>query len=139
MLLFSFSDKLTAKKQGRILKIYWFWMSLIIFIKDTVLFKVFHQVNIIFVYNRTFFTKKHIIYNDERGEGVKTRWNSCQNTLKKWKQCRFVCLFFSTLEVFFSVHCVFREIHSKGFNCEVLRSKEKVNKQIPCCRALFQH
>ena len=91
MLLFSFSDKLTAKKQGRILKINWFWISLIIFIKDTVLFKVFHQVNIIFVCNRNFFTKKHIIYNDERG-GDKTRWNSCQNTLKKWKQCRF-CLF----------------------------------------------
>ena len=51
----------------------------------------------------------------------------------------FVCLFFSTLEVFFSVHCVFREIRSKGFNCEVLRLKETVNKQIPCCRALFQH
>ena len=92
MLLFSFSDKLTAKKQGRILKIYWFWISLIIFIKDTVLFKVFHQVNIIFVYNCNFFTKKHTIYNDEREEGDKTRWNSCQNTLKKWKQCRF-CLF----------------------------------------------
>ena len=92
VLLFSFSDKLTAKKQGRILKIYWFWISLIIFIKDTVLFKVFHQVNIIFVYNCNFFTKKHTIYNDEREEGDKTRWNSCQNTLKKWKQCRF-CLF----------------------------------------------
>lgn len=83
VLLFSFSDKLTAKKQGRICKIYRFWISLIIFIKDTVLFKVFHQVNIIFVYNRNFFTKKHIIYNDERGEVDKTRWNSCQNILKK--------------------------------------------------------
>ena len=102
VLLFSFSDKLTAKKQGRILKIYWFWISLIIFIKDTVLFKVFHQVNIIFVYNCNFFTKKHIIYNDERGEGDKTRWNSCQNTFKKWKQCRF-CLF-----VFLYLRSVFR-------------------------------
>ena len=51
----------------------------------------------------------------------------------------FVCLFFFTLEVFFSVHCIFREIRSKGFNCEVLRLKETVNKQMPCCRALFQH
>ena len=85
VLLFSFSHKLTAKKQGRILKIYWFWISLIIFIKDTVLFKVFHQVNIIFAYNRNFFTKKHIIYNDEREEGEKIRWNSCQNTYKKIK------------------------------------------------------
>lgn len=59
---------------------------------------------------------------------------------KKLKQCWFCfCMFFSTLEVFFSVHCVFREIRSKGFNCEVLRLKETVNKQIPCCRALFQH
>lgn len=140
MLLFSFSDKLTAKKQGRILKIYWFWISLIIFIKDTVLFKVFHQVNIIFVYNPNFFTKKHIIYNDKREEGEKIRWNSCQILTKKLKQCWFCfCMFFSTLEVLSSVHCVFRDIRSKGCNCEVLRLKETVNKQIPCCRALFQH
>ena len=59
--------------------------------------------------------------------------------LKNENNVGFVCLFFSTLEVFFSVHCVFREICSKGFNCEVLRLKETVNKQIPCCRALFQH
>lgn len=59
---------------------------------------------------------------------------------KKLKQRWFCfCMFFSTLEVLFSVHCVFHEIRSKGFNCEVLRLKETVNKQMPCCRALFQH
>ena len=42
-------------------------------------------MNIIFVYNPNFFTKKHIIYNDEREEGEKIRWNSCQNTYKKIK------------------------------------------------------
>ena len=109
VLLFSFSHKLTAKKQGRILKIYWFWISLIIFIKDTVLFKVFHQVNIIFVYNRNFFTKKHIIYNDERGEVDKTRWNSCQNILKKWKQCRFcLSVFLYLRSVFQCALCISR-------------------------------
>ena len=110
MLLFSFSDKLTAKKQGRILKIYWFWISLIIFIKDTVLFKVFHQVNIIFVYNRNFFTKKHIIYNDEREEGEKTRWNSCQNTYKKIKTMLvlFLYVFLYLRSVFQCALCISR-------------------------------
>lgn len=59
--------------------------------------------------------------------------------LKNENNVGFVCLYFSTLEVFFGVHCVFHEIRSKGFNCEVLRLKETVNKQMPCCRALFQH
>lgn len=110
MLLFSFSDKLTAKKQGRILKIYWFWISLIIFIKDTVLFKVFHRVNIIFVYNPNFFTKKHIIYNDEREEGEKTRWNSCQNTYKKIKTMSvlFLYVFLYLRSVFQCALCISR-------------------------------
>lgn len=58
---------------------------------------------------------------------------------KKLKQCWFCfCMFFSTLEVF-SVHCVFREIRSKGFNCEVLRLKETTDSMLPCTFSALDH
>ena len=59
--------------------------------------------------------------------------------LKNENNVGFVCLFFSTLEVFFSVHCVFREIRSKGFNCEVLRLKETTDSMLPCTFSALDH